>query len=144
MNDPFPPIPPASQSVPPPPPIQPQQTIPPVAPAVTPMDSSEKTLAILCHLSLIFGFGVGFILPLCVYFVRRETNAYSAAHAREVLNFHISIYLYCLITVPFVFILIGIPMYIAIGILALVCSIIGAIRAAEGVLYHYPVTIRLI
>jgi uncharacterized Tic20 family protein len=88
--------------------------------------------------------GVGFLLPLIVYLVKRESSIYLAAHAREVLNFHISLFVYCLVTFPFVFILIGIPIYILIGLTALICSIIGAMRASDGLLYHYPLTFRLV
>jgi uncharacterized Tic20 family protein len=40
--------------------------------------------------------------------------------------------------------LIGIPIYAALGLMAFVCAIIGAIRAADGGFYFYPLTVRFI
>src|SRR5277367_1028942 len=57
-----------------------------------PVTSNDKLLAILCHLSFVIGFG--FLLPLIIYLVKRKESVFVEAHAREVLNFHISILLY--------------------------------------------------
>jgi hypothetical protein len=102
----------------------------------------EKVLAILCHVSLFLG--VGFLLPLIVFLVKKDESPWLGAQAREVLNFHISLVIYGFICGLLCFVLIGIPLLILLGLFASICSIIGAIRAAEGVLYHYPVTIRLV
>ena len=42
------------------------------------------------------------------------------------------------------FLVVGIPLLIAVGLTGLVCSIVAAIKASEGVLYQYPVTIRFV
>jgi uncharacterized Tic20 family protein len=101
----------------------------------------EKTMAILCHVSLFLG--VGFLLPLIVFLVKKDESPWLGAQAREVLNFHISLMIYGIVCFILVFFLIGIPLLFALGLFATICSIIGAIRASEGVLYHYPVTIRV-
>ena len=116
--------------------------IPPLPQTTPPLPSGDKLLAILCHVSLFLG--VGFILPLIVYLVKRGESELVAAHAKEVLNFHISLIIYCICTIPFIFILIGIPIYIALCIMAFVCAIVAAIRASEGAFYFYPLTIRFI
>ncbi len=114
----------------------------PPLPSTSSEQSHDKLWIILCHLSLILG--VGFILPFIVFLVKRDESALVAAHAKEVLNFHISLLIYSICTFPFVFILIGIPMYIALGIMAFICAIIAAIKASEGGFYRYPITIRMI
>lgn len=121
--------------------------LPPVPdPALPPVPSSlpseAKLWIVACHLSLILG--VGFILPFIVYLVKNQESPLIAAHAKEVLNFHISILIYSLCCIPLVFLLIGIPMLMGLGLMAFICAIIGAIRASEGGFYHYPMTIRLI
>jgi uncharacterized Tic20 family protein len=112
---------------------------PPIPP---PAPGSDKLLAILCHVSLFLG--VGFILPLIVYLVKRGESAFVAAHAKEVLNFHISLVLYSICALPLVFFLIGIPILVALGLLGFICAIIAAVRASEGGFYFYPLTIRFI
>jgi uncharacterized Tic20 family protein len=107
-----------------------------------PAQGNDKLFIILCHLSLILG--VGFILPLIVYLVKRNESALVTAHAREVLNFHISLVIYALICVPLVFVFIGIPMLMILGLMAFICAIVAAIKASDGGFYRYPMTIRLI
>jgi uncharacterized Tic20 family protein len=113
---------------------------PPLSP--TPVSSNDKLFAILCHVSVFIS--LPFILPLIVYLVKRGESEWCAAHAREALNFHLSILLYCLCTIPLVFILIGIPIYIVLGVLSFICAIVAAIKASDGGIYHYPLTIRFI
>ena len=103
---------------------------------------NDKLLIILCHLSLLLG--VGFILPLIVYLVKRRESVLVAAHAKEVLNFHISLVIYTFCAIPLVFICIGIPILVAIGLGSLICAIIASLKASEGSFYRYPLTIRLI
>jgi uncharacterized Tic20 family protein len=117
------------------------ETPPPNLPPL-PFDGVDKALAVLCHLSLFFGFA--FILPLVVFLIRNKESPLVAAHAKEALNFHISLIFYALLCVPLIFVVIGIPLMIVLGLGASVCAIIAAVRAAEGVVYQYPLTIRLI
>ena len=109
-----------------------------------PTQSNDKLLAILCHVSLFLG--VGFILPLIVYFVKRDESKLVAAHAKEVLNFHLSLLIYCVCALPLLgcFFLVGIPIFMALGLMSFICTIIATIRASEGGFYFYPLTIRFI
>jgi len=96
----------------------------------------------LCHVSTFLG--VGFILPLIVYLAMKEESHYVRSNAREALNFHISILIYGLCCVPLVFVVIGIPILILLGICSLILSIIATIRASDGETYRYPFTLRLV
>ena len=107
-----------------------------------PPRGSDKIWAILCHLS--WFIGVPFLLPLVVYLAMRGDSAYVADNARESLNFHISIFIYALCCLPLLFILIGVPLLILIGLASLILAIVGAIKASEGGSYHYPATLRLV
>jgi uncharacterized Tic20 family protein len=111
-------------------------TIPP------PSGSSDKLLAILCHLSFIFG--LGFLLPLIIYLVKRDESPFVRAHASEVLNFHLSLFIYALCAAVLVLILIGIPLLILIALLGFICAIVGAIKASNDEYYFYPLTVRFI
>ena len=102
----------------------------------------DKALAILCHVSLFLG--VGFLLPLIILLVKKDESPWLGAQAREVLNFHISLVIYGIVCAILFLVLIGVPLLFALGLFAAICSIIGAIRASEGVLYHYPLTFRLV
>jgi uncharacterized Tic20 family protein len=117
--------------------------LPPVPPAAPPAaDSNDKLLMVLCHLSLILGFGL--ILPFIVYLVKRDTSPLVAEHAKEVLNFHLSLIIWSIVACLGFFICIGFPLLIALGLMAFICAIIGAVKASEGGFYRYPLTLRLI
>ncbi len=103
---------------------------------------SVKIWSMLSHLSALLG--VGFVLPLVVYLAMRKESEYVAANAREALNFHISVLIYAVCCIPLVFILIGIPMLIVLGLGSLVLAIIATVKASDGQCYRYPLTLRLV
>jgi uncharacterized Tic20 family protein len=48
------------------------------------------------------------------------------------------------LAIPLVFIVIGIPILAALGILKVVCIIIASIKAPKGELFRYPLSIPFI
>ena len=117
-------------------------TQPSVTCPVAPPPSSDKALMILCHLSALLG--VGFLLPFIVWLVKRRDPDTVAAHAAAALNFHLSLLLYVLLCIPLAMIVVGIPLLILMGIASIVLAIIAAVRASDGVLYQYPLTIPFV
>jgi uncharacterized Tic20 family protein len=111
-------------------------------PPAIPPKGNDKIWSMLSHLSALLG--VGIILPLIVYLAMRNESEYLAENAKEALNFHISILIYCVCCIPLVFIVIGIPILILIGICSLILAIIATIKASEGGCYRYPLTLRLV
>jgi uncharacterized Tic20 family protein len=103
---------------------------------------SDKIWSMLSHLSAILG--VGFVLPLVVYLAMRKESEYVAANAREALNFHISVLIYVVCCIPLVFIVVGIPLLILIGLGSLVLAIMATVKASNGLCYRYPLTLRLV
>jgi uncharacterized Tic20 family protein len=102
----------------------------------------EKIWSILSHLSALMG--VAFLLPLVVYLAMKDDSPSVTANAREALNFHISILVYGVCCIPLVFVVIGIPLLVLIGVASLVLAVVAAIKASEGGCYHYPFTLRLV
>lgn len=60
------------------------------------------------------------------------------------MNFQLSILLYMVLAVPLIFIIVGIPILVALGILKVVCIIIASIKAPKGELFRYPLSIPFI
>jgi uncharacterized Tic20 family protein len=52
--------------------------------------------------------------------------------------------IYLVVAIPLVFLVIGIPVLIALGILDVVLVVIAAVNAAQGQLYRYPLSIKFI
>jgi len=113
-----------------------------LADTALPATGSDKIWSMLSHLSALLG--VGFVLPLVVYLAMRRESEYVATNAREALNFHISVLIYSLCCIPLVFILVGVPLLIVLGLGSLVLAIIAAIKASNGLCYRYPLTLRLV
>jgi uncharacterized Tic20 family protein len=120
-----------------------------VAPSPVPqflaVSSNDRLWGVLCHLSFFFGLAViSFLFPMVVYLVMRNDSPYVTHHAREALNFHLSLLLYVICCVPLCFIGIGFVLLGAIALTGLVCSIMAAVKASEGLAYQYPITIRFV
>ena len=65
-------------------------------------------------------------------------------HGKESLNFQISVTIYAAVCVLLIFVVIGIPMLILLGVISLILVIVAAVKASSGEFYRYPLTIRLI
>ena len=91
----------------------------------------------------------GAVAALVVWMLVRDKSAFAAEHAREALNFNLSMFLYSAMLTVLVIFTLGIGIIVALplwGILALawiVCTLIAAFKAYDGQPYRYPVTIRL-
>ena len=108
--------------------------------------SEERTWALIAHVGTLVAawFAMGFLCPLVVMLVKGNESAFVRKHAVESLNFQISLLIYLVISGILVFLLIGIPMLIALGIFALVVIILATVAASNGNDYRYPLTIRLV
>ncbi|MCF7848950.1 MAG: DUF4870 domain-containing protein [Kiritimatiellales bacterium] len=118
----------------------------PVAPAEGP-SKDERTMAMLCHLLALSGAVVplGSVLgPLVMWLIKRENNPYIDAQGKEAVNFQISILIYMIVSALLMVIVIGGLLMFAVGIFALVFTIIGAVKANNGEDFRYPVCIRFI
>jgi uncharacterized protein len=105
------------------------------------VSSDERTLAILVHVLSIFFW----IFPgLIIYLLKKDESNYVAEHAKEALNFQISITIFYVISVVLMLLLVGILLFFVIYVGAIILCIIATIKAADNVLYKYPFTIRLI
>jgi hypothetical protein len=107
----------------------------------------EKQWALICHLSGLSGYLIPFgnlIIPTIIWSMKKDEMPMVDAHGKEVINFQISFTIWAAIAFIFVFILIGIPLLIGLFVLQIIFIIIAAIKADNGELYHYPLTIRFI
>ncbi len=113
--------------------------------------SDEKLWAALSHGLTLVGCWVAIgqlLAPLIIYLVKKDSSAFVAAHARESLNFQISILIYgaglflmiltVILAIPAVFAL------YALAVFDLVMVIVAAIKAANGESWRYPMCIRLV
>ncbi len=107
-----------------------------------------RTWCVGCHLSALAGFVVpalGHVFgPLIVWLIKRGDSPEIDAHGKEALNFQISMLLYNIVAGVLCLVLIGFVLLAVLHILNVVFVIIAAIKASEGEMYRYPLTLRLI
>lgn len=124
--------------------------------SMTPAPRRPDTLwPTLCHVCALAGGVVPFgniIGPIIIWQVKKDELPEVVAHAKEVLNFQITVMIALLACVPLFFLgallffpfLLLFPWIAFVSIGALVCTIIGIVQASEGRFYTYPMTIRFI
>jgi uncharacterized Tic20 family protein len=62
----------------------------------------------------------------------------------ESLNFQLSILIYAAVSFMLIFVLVGVVLLPIVGLVWLVFTIIGSVRASKGEDYRYPVTLRMV
>ena len=111
----------------------------PIPETPQPESSDSRGWAVAAH--LVTFVGLGLIGPLVIWLIKREEDPFVEEHAREALNFQLSMLIY---TIGLALTIIGILALIPLWIFALVVTIIAAIKAANGEGYHYPLSISLV
>jgi len=107
----------------------------------------ECNWSVAAQLSGFSGFLIPFgniALPLIIWLIKREESPFIEYHAREALNFQISMTLYVTIASLLIFVLIGFVLLPALIVFETVVMIRAALWASRGELYEYPLSIRLV
>jgi uncharacterized protein len=113
----------------------------------------DRTLAVLAHLSPIIALvltagWLSWVGPLLVWLIWRERGGLVRTAAATSFNFNITIWVaivvgwICIFTV--ILIPVGILLFLVPGILQLVFSILGAVRASRGESFKYPLQIPIL
>lgn len=105
----------------------------------------------VAHLSTFAGLAVPFgnvLAPLAIWLMMREDHPETEFHAREALNFQISMWIWGVIGVLLIFTIIGLPValfgFLFGGTFSLIATIIAAVKARHGERFEYPLSFRLI
>ena len=110
--------------------------------------SQERNWAVFCHLAALSGAvseGVGCLLgPLIIWMLKKDQMPFVADQGREALNFQITVLIGLVLAFLLRVLVIGYALLALIVLFDLVCVIIGAIKASEGVAFRYPINLRLI
>lgn len=111
-------------------------------------DSEVRNWAMFLHLSVLAGYFLvpiaGLIAPIVIWQVQKDKMPELDVHGKIVVNAMISYFIYSLISGLLSLVLIGIPFLIAVAIMMVACPIIGGLKASNGEIWHYPLTISFI
>ncbi len=115
---------------------------PPAAQPVVPLsDSDARMYATIAHAGNILFPAVA---PLIMWLIGKEKSAFVDTEGKEALNFGILAVIVYTASYVLMFVLIGFLTLPAMGIVALIFGIQGAIKANKGENYRYPFSLRLI
>jgi len=104
----------------------------------------ERTLAMLTHLSGLAGYLLpcgGVLVPVVIWVVKKDSPRISSL-AKQALLLNVTVFLLGAATAILWLTVVLIPLvilfWVALGLVAIVLPIAGAVRASEGVYYRYP------
>lgn len=107
-------------------------------------DSETRNWAMVLHLSLLSGLVVplaGLIVPIVIYVVKKDALPGLVPHGHVVFNWMISAILYAIISTVLILVGIGVLLLAALAIVSIVFPIIGGVKASEGEVWPYPLSI---
>jgi uncharacterized Tic20 family protein len=109
---------------------------------------TDNQMLMITHLSqlltYITGFG-GLIVPLILWATQKDNVEGMDAHGKAILNFQLSIIIYCILSIPLIIVFgLGILTLILIGIFAFIMPIVNAIKASNGELPSYPLSLNFV
>ena len=133
------------------PPPPPGATLPPVpfTPAPLSPEAREKQTrqwAMFIHLGLLAGFALplaGLVLPIVLWQIKKDELPGVDVHGRIACNWIISELIYGVVGGILILACgLGLLILIPLGIVSVVFPIIGGIKANEGVVWKYPLSIK--
>lgn len=104
-----------------------------------------NTYCMLLHLSQFAAFLVpfaGYVVPIVLWVIGKDKSNQIDKHGKVVLNWLISEFIYVIISVILCIVLIGFLGILALLIMGIAFPIVGAVKANDGEVWDYPLSIR--
>ena len=108
-------------------------------------DNQLLVVTHLCQLlTCLTGFG-GLIVPLILWATQKDKIEDMDTHGKAIINFQLSIIIYSIVCIPLILLFgLGVLLLILIGIVAFILPIVNAIKASNGELPSYPLSLNFI
>lgn len=107
----------------------------------------QKQWGLFLHLSqllnIIIPFG-GIIAPIVIWQMKKDEMPGLDAHGKMVTNWLISSLIYLVVSGILTVVLVGLLGLLAVAVMGIVFPIIGGIKANNGELWEYPLTIKFL
>ncbi len=114
------------------------------ATAPKPWGMDLNAFLMLLHLSQLASFIIpfgGVVLPIVMWATNKDLDPRIDAHGKVVLNWLLSALIYFVVCGILCLVLIGFFLMVALAIVALIFCIIGAVKANQGIVWKYPLSI---
>ncbi|MCO4292558.1 DUF4870 domain-containing protein [Solitalea sp. MAHUQ-68] len=111
------------------------------------MQREDNQFLMFTHLSqlahFVFPFG-GLLVPIVLWQIKKDEILNLESHAKEIINFQISFSIYAIVAGILIILLIGLGFLLIIGLITVIVPVIGAVKAANGEFFKYPLTIQFL
>ena len=116
-----------------------------VAGTEVPLTAQTKNLGTIAHLSAFVLFlGIPSLFgPLAMWLFNRD-NPHVEYHAREALNFNLSMAIYGVASAVLILLAVGLLLLPIVFVGWFVLTIVASVKASNGEYYRYPFTIRFV
>jgi hypothetical protein len=107
----------------------------------------QKQMGLFLHLSQLLNIVIpfaGVVAPVVLWQVKKDEMPQLDVHGKMVANWLISSLIYFVVSLILMIVIVGILGVIAVGIMSVVFPIIGGIKANNGELWEYPLTIKFL
>ena len=110
-----------------------------------PIAPEERGLAAITHLSGLAGYIIplgGVLVPIIIWIVKKDSPVISTIAKQAILLNFIVFVLVCgsfLLWLTVILIPFALLAWFALGLVAIILPIVGALKAADGIYYRYPV-----
>ncbi len=109
------------------------------------METDVNQWGMFIHLSQFCGYIVplaGLIVPILLWQMKKNESEIIDQHGRIVLNWIITGFIFAIIFGLLCFVVIGIPLLIALAVVGIIFPIVGAVKANNGEVWSYPCSIK--
>jgi uncharacterized Tic20 family protein len=109
--------------------------------------SKSRQWAMFMHFSMLLNFLIpfgGVIAPIVMWQMKKDEMEGVDQHGKNIVNFLISMLIYSFISGILMLVVVGIFLLIALGIAGVVLPIIAGIKANNGEVWKYPLTIQIL
>ena len=108
----------------------------------------DRQLIVITHLSQLITLlvsGGSLIIPLVIWFTNKGKVHDMDRHGKNIVNFQLSLIVYSVVCIPLILFLgIGLIGLIALGLVSIVLPIMNALKASNGEIPLYPLTITFL
>jgi len=111
--------------------------------SVNSFTSDVTNLTLIMHLGQLIP-GPGWLVPLIVWLTKKDESPAVDAHGKVILNWILSALIYGFVASLLCIVVVGFFILPILGIVALVFPIIGGLKAKDGELWPYPLTIEFL
>ncbi len=109
--------------------------------------AEQKQTGMFLHLSQLLNMIIplaGVVVPIVIWQMKKEETPALDAHGKMVVNWLISSLIYWVVSGVLAIVLIGFLGMLALVIMGIVFPIIGGVKANNGELWEYPLTIKFL